>query len=260
MKLQEKLSDGRKYINKTLWIILIPIIMDIFTLLTYQYIYQVEYVPIRQLFTFKFGIISTPPSVRFILEDFPALILQYNNSGFRGIINELSLFNVILAVTVLLLISFIKSGYLNILSSISHNTVKIKDFFILGNQFWFKFFLLEILLIYPLFLMLIKRNFIYLAIINIIFFYVKYSIIFDEGSILDNFRKGVAFFWANIGLSIKMAFYFGCIFSLLSIVVYLMAGVGLFGISIAIILTAYFGAIVNKSVLEVYREVKDKTV
>lgn len=260
MKLQEKFSDGFNYINKTLWIVLIPIILDIFTLLTYQHIYQVEYVPIRQLFTLKIGIISIPPSVQFILEDFPSLILQYNRSGFRGIINELSLFNVLLAVTLLLLISFIQSGYLSVLSSTSHNTVKIKDFFILGNRFWFKFFLLETLMMYPFFLMFIKRGFVYLSIINIIFFYVKYSIILDERSILDNFRKGVAFFWDNIGLSIKMAFYFGFIFSLLSIVIYLMSGVGLFGIVIAITLTAYLGAIVNKSVLEVYREVKDKTV
>lgn len=256
MQLQEKFSDGRYYINKNLWIILIPMILDIFTLLTHQYIYRVKYLPIRQIFTFKIGIISTPPSVQFILEDFPTLF-QYN-SGFRGIINELNLLNVLLAVTVLLLISFIKSGYLSILSSDSEGVMKLKDFFILGNQFWFKFLVLETLLMYPFFLMFIKRGFIYLAIVNTIFFYVKYAIILDGGSILDNFRKGVAFFGDNIGLSIKMAFYFGFIFSLLSIVIYLMVGFEWFGILMAIILTAYFGAIMNKAVLEVYREGRDE--
>ncbi|AOY77729.1 hypothetical protein [Clostridium formicaceticum] len=258
MKLSEKFSDGRNYINKTLWIILIPILLDVFTLLTYQYIYQVAYVPIRQLFTWKIGIISTPPSVRFILEDFPSVILQYNHSGFTGIINELSLFNVFLAITLLLVISFIQSGYLSVLSSISHKNVGVKDFFVGGNRFWFKFFLFQTFLMYPFLLMFIKRGFVYLAIVNTVFFYVKYSIVLDEGSIRENFSKGVAFFWDNIDLSIKMAFYFGFVFSLLSIVIYLMAGLGLLGIIIAIVLTAYFGAAINKSVLEIYRDTKEK--
>ncbi|AKL95925.1 hypothetical protein CACET_c24800 [Clostridium aceticum] len=257
MKLDGKFQGGFNYINKNLWIILIPIILDVVTLLTYQQIYRMEYIPIRQIFTFKIGIISAPPSVQFILEDFPSLILQYNHSGFRGIINELTLFNVLLAGTLLLLISFIQGGYLGILSGISAKDVRVKDFFVLGNRLWLKFFLLQTLLMYPIFLMLVSRGFIYLTIINVIFFYVKYVIVVDEGTLLENFRTGVAFFWDHIGLSIKMAFYFGFIFSLLSIVIYPAAAGGLVGMVFAITLTAYFGAIVNKAVLEVYREARD---
>lgn len=49
-----------------------------------------------------------------------------------------------------------------------------------------------------------------------------------------------------------MAFYFGFIFSLLSLVVYALAKLSMVGIIVDIIIMAYFGAAVNRAVLEVY--------
>ena len=77
-------------------------------------------------------------------------------------------------------------------------------------------------------------------------------------SLKENLITGVAFICGNLGLSIKMAFYFGLVISLLGIVVYNIAGINIYGMFIAIILTAFIGAVINKAVLEVYREISTK--
>ena len=260
MILGEVFSRSRKFINKILWIAFIPIILDLAQLFAYLYIYKTDYTPVTQIFTLKVGIISSPPSVDFLLGDFPSVIFQYNSSGLKGIINEITLFNVFFMLTFMLIISFVHSGYLSVLGAKPDSNIFIKDFFILGNKNWFKFFILHIIQFIPMSLMLINKNFMWLAFLNVIFFYVDFSIVIDEGKLWNNFKKGISFLFSNLGLSIKMAFYFGFIFSLLSLVVYALAKLSVVGIIIDITIMAYFGAAVNRAVLEVYSTVnEDKT-
>lgn len=253
MDLGDRIRNSREFINKSLWVISIPIVLNLAQLFTYMYIYKTSYEAIRKLFTIKIGIISAPPSVSFLLEDFPSPILQYNsNSGLRGIIYELNLFNVFLMITFILITSFISSGYFSVISTKEESTPKIKDFFINGNENWFKFFIVHIIRYTPFLLGIVNNGFMFLVIINVIFMYVDYSIAVDGGMLRDNFKKGISFLFNNLGLTIKMAFYFGMIFSLLSVVVHILGSFGIVGVIIDIIIVAYFGAIVNRAVLEVY--------
>lgn len=254
MSLGESFSSSRKFINKFLWILLIPIALDLCQLFAHEYFFKTEYVPIKRLFSIKLGIISSPPSVNFILEDFPPVLFQYNNSGLKGIIHEVSLFSIFLMITITLIISFIHSGYLSVLGEKADNKISIKDFFTMGNKNWFKFFVLHLVQSIPVILILFAKEFIVLGFLFILFFYVQYSIVVDEGKISENFIKGMSFLFSNLGLTIKMALYFGFIFSLLSILVYVLTSFSTVGIIIDIIIIAYFGAVVNKTVLKVYTE------
>jgi hypothetical protein len=198
------------------------------------------------------GLIAAPPSVNYLLEDFPAPLLKYDNNGLSGILNRFSIFNAALFITVLLLTSFLQSGYMSIVGTSIQEKVRIRDFFIKGNRRWHKFFLLDCITWFPLILTIFNRNFMFLSFISVIFVYVEYSFVTDEVSILENFKLGIAFLFNNLGLSVKMALYFGLIFSLLSLVVLPLGRLGITGIIIDIVICAYFGAVTNRAVLEVY--------
>lgn len=253
MDLGDRFRSGREFINKCLWIIGIPIVLNLTELFSYQLIYKTNYLPITKLFIIKIGIIQAPPSVSFLLEDFPSPLFQYNSiSGLRGIIYELNLFNVFLMITFILIRSFISSGYFSVISAKEESRPGIRNFFINGNENWYKFFILHIIEFIPFVLAIVNNGLAFLAFINVIFIYVDYSIAVDGGKLKDNFRKGISFLFNNLGLTIKMAFYYGMIFSLLSIVVHFLGSLGTIGIIIDIIIVAYFGAVVNRAVLEVY--------
>ncbi|WP_186430379.1 hypothetical protein [Clostridium sp. BSD9I1] len=253
MELGDRFRSGRKFINKFLWIICIPIVLNLTELFSYQLIYKTNYLPITKLFIIKIGIISAPPSVGFLLEDFPSPLLHYNGiSGLRGIIYEFNLFNVFLMITFILITSFISSGYFSIISAKEESTPGIKNFFINGNENWYKFFILHIIEFIPFAFGIVNNKFVFLAFINVIFMYVDYSIAVDGGRLKDNFKKGILFLFNNLGLTIKMAFYYGMIFSLLSMAVHFLGSLGTIGIIIDIIIVAYFGVAVNRAVLEVY--------
>lgn len=255
MILSSKFKQGFKYINKNIWIILIPIIINVTELLAFQKIYNTQYIPRINFFTMKIGWISAPPRVKYLLEDFPSLIFQYNsNGGFRGIIYKLTPFNVFLLLSIMLIGSFIQSRYLKILSREDNKKVHIKDFFKIDNKLWFKFFLLQFIFYSPLVLMLIEREFLMLSFINAIFVYVQFSCVLDDGNIFVNFKKGLSFLFDYFGTTIKAMFYFGGIFALLSIFIYIFGNLGLIGIIIDIIIISYFGVATNKAILEMYRE------
>lgn len=253
MSISEKFREGCRFIrNKILWIIFIPIVIDLANLLCWQKVYHAVYYPIQKLFMIKFGFIGAPPSVNFILEDFPTALFKYDSNGVSGIINRLSLFNVALFITVMLIVSFLNSGYMSIVGTNHVEKVRIADFFIKGNRKWHKFFLLECITWLPITLMVINKNFMFFSFVSVIFVYVKYSFIVDEASILENFRLGIVFLFNNLGLTMQMALYFGVIFSLISLVAFLMLNLGSIGIIIDIVICAYFGAGTNRAVLEIY--------
>ncbi|EHQ89393.1 hypothetical protein [Desulfosporosinus youngiae] len=260
MAITEWLMEQFKAIHKVIWIILLPIILDIGELSLFERIFKTEYEPISKLFNLKIGFISAPPSIRYILEDFPSLIFQYNSSAFRGVINQINLTNMLLLLSVLLVTSFLGSGYLSVISQAGHKRVTFKDFLRDGNKVWFKFFSLTLLGVIPILLVLIKKElgYAYLSLIYLPLVYVKYSIVVDEVSLIDNFKLGISFLFNNLGLTIKMAFSFGVSFSLVGIGIYPLAAMGFQGIVLGAIITAYFGAVINKAVLEIYREISEK--
>ncbi len=254
MSLRLKFSEQFKPVRQVIGIILIPIILDLGNYMVFEKIFRTTYQPGGSVVTLKLGFISAPPSIRFILEDFPTPLFQSANGGMQGIVNQLTLFNVLLLISFTMIFSFLHSGYLGVLSEAGRRPLGFKAFFSLGNRFWFKFFVLQILGFLPLYLMLCNPGLIYFSLISLIFVYVKYSIVVDEGTLLDNFKRGVGFFGQNIRLTIKMAICFGLIITLPGILVQLLASQGKSGIIIAIVLVAYLGAAINKTVLEVYRE------
>jgi hypothetical protein len=209
---------------------------------------------------FKLGFIGAPPSVKYMLEDFPTPLFKYYSSGLSGILNRISLFNVALLITVLLVTSFLSSGYMSIVGTSSTDKVKIRDFFIKGNRNWHKFFLLNFIAWIPGMLMVFDKSFIFLSFVNVIFIYAKYSFVTEEVGILENFKSGISFFFNNLGLTIKLALYFGMIFSLLSIVVFLLAKLGSIGIIINIVIIAFFGASANRAVWELYSAESGKEI
>jgi hypothetical protein len=257
MNLGEKLGKGMEFINKNIWIVLVPVMLDVFQLFAYQNIFKTVYVPVRKIFAIKIGFNSAPPSVQYILDDFPSVIFKYGNNTYNGIINEFSLFNVLLIITYTLIMSFINGRYMYMIGKSEDKPVSIKEFFKPDNKLWFKFFILQIIDIYPFMLMFIKRGFISLAFVNVIFVFVRYSFVADDAGIRDNFKNGISFLFNNLGLAIRMALYYGLLlFSILSIFIFLLTYFSTIGIIIDIIIVGYFGCIVNKAVLEVYRSTK----
>ena len=260
MAVTEKLYEQFKAIHKVIWIILLPVILDIKELSLFERIFKSEYMPVAKLFNVKLGFISAPPSIRYFLEDFPSLIFQYNSSAFRGVINQINLTNLLLLLAVLLVTSFLDSGYLAVISQAGHKKVTFKDFLREGNKLWFKFFILNLLGVIPILLILIKKElgYGYFGLVFLPLVYVQYSIVVDDVSLIDNFKLGIGFLFENLGLTIKMAFTFGVFFSLVGIGIYPLASMGFKGIVLGAIITAYFGAVINKAVLEIYREVSEK--
>ncbi len=254
MSMRDKFYDQFKPVHRVIGIVLIPIILDLANYLLYQKIFRTEYLPAHNLLNLKIGLVSAPPSVRSILEDFPSPLFQANNGSVSGIVNQLTLFNVLLLLSATLILSFLHSGYLGVLAESGRRPMGWKDFFVLGNQFWLRFLVLQVLGLWPLILMLINPELVFLGLINVVFVYVQYAIVVDEGSIKENFQRGIGFLLQNLKLTLIMAIYFGLIFSFLGIFIHVLAGLGRTGIIIAIVLTAYLGAVVNKTVLEIYRE------
>lgn len=253
MSISERFKESCRFVTyKILWVILIPILLDLAMLFSWQNIFHSIYKPVQKLFVIKLGFIGVPPSVKFLLEDFPTPLLQYNSDGFSGVINQLSIFNVALLITIMLVTSFFESGYMSIIGTRFHEKVKVSEFFIGANKRWYKFFLLNCISWIPMLLMLYEKGFILLSFASVIFVYVKYSFVTDEVSIVENFMLGVVFLFENFLLTLKMVVYFGFIFSLISIVVFQFAKLGIIGIIIDIVICAYFGTCVNRTIMDIY--------
>lgn len=257
MSLSDRFVEGIKNINKVFLIVLIPIVLDVFQLLLYQHIFKTSYIPASRSFIIKVGFIPVPPEASYLLEDFPSVLLKYNANGSTGIINELSLFNILLTVTYLLISSFISSGYLSVVSEAGKGKVRIRDFFILGNKLWFKFFILGVFYIVPIALILYRKEFIILEFVWMVFVYVPYSLTVDNKGIIESFKRALHILVYNLGATIKLALFLGVIFSLLGIVVLPLASQGLSGIIMDIAIISYLGTVANKVVLEVYRDLSN---
>lgn len=254
MSVSDKYSKALGKLNKYVWIILIPILLDSLDLMIHWLIYKIKYIPAFSIFKIKIGLMHTPASVRFLLEDFPTPIFSLKNNMVSGLLTNINLFTICFAITILLVVSYFTGVYLVTLSKIEEEDFSLKEVIMLDNSIWAKLFLYRVVTIIPMILFILDRAFIVTFFLSIFFVYVEYSIILDKGSILTNFKNGMAFLFNNIGLTIKSAFYCGIIFSVLSIIVFPIANLGISGIIVDILIVAYFGTAFNKMIMEMYRD------
>jgi len=256
MSITDKFNDGAKKLKK-LWLLpIVMLVLDLGNLFLHELIFKTTYIPTYKLFIFKLGIIDTPPTIRYIFEDFPNVIFNYNSQyGFTGIIDSLTPLNILLLLSYTLITSFLLAGYLSCLEGAEfRNKISIKYFFVKGNELWFKFFMLNLITIVPILLCLLEKSFLLLSFLFVIFYYVKFSIVVDKGRLIDNFFKGVNFFTSHIGLSIKMALFCGFIYAFVSFPVFYLGALGKPGIIIVMLIVYYIGMAMNMMVLEVYRQ------
>lgn len=254
MILTEKLSKAREAMGKTWWIVFVPIVLDVIAFTSYTQIFKMQYYPPAKFFILKLGVISAPPSASYLLENFPSIIIGFNSQyGVTGFIREINLLNMLIVLSSIMIMSFFKSGYMGCIERAGIEKVKPLDFFVFGNKNWFKFFVLDIINIIPALLMFKSLGYIYLMMLFVIFFYVKYSIVVDDKSLGQNFSRGISLLFDNFGLTIKMALYYGFLFSLVSPVIFYFSASGNIGVIISIVIISFLGVIFNKATLEIYR-------
>ncbi|WFD09848.1 hypothetical protein [Tepidibacter hydrothermalis] len=256
MNLKQIFKESIKSINKSIWIILIPCIMDILNLISYEKIFNTKYIPALNMISFKMAIISAPPSVKHMIKNFPSPLLEYRNGAFLGIINELTLFNIFLFLTFICLMSFIEAGYLGSINDIKNKSCSLRDFIYFGNKFWCRLFLLNLICYIPFLLGFIDEAFIWISILYMPFFYAEYVIVAENISLISGLKESINVLMNNLGLTIKMMFQCGVLYLPISCAVYILSFSGDFGMGFSIFIVNYFGVCVNKTVFEVYKNLK----
>lgn len=264
MNLTDKLSNGYKSTLKILWIIILPIFIDLSNYFSSLYILKEEYHGMNTLFTIKFCIISAPPSINYILENFPSIFYRYSiNSRSYGVITQITLLNFFIMLSIICVFSFLRSAYMTCIEKANTHKINLVQFLILGNKNWFSYFVLTLIDNIPIFLILLDIcNIGFFIIFTIIFsflYYVQYSIVVDTHlSLKDNFIRGILILTNNMYLTIKMVLFYGLILSISSIIIFPLSRSGTFGIILSIIIISVLGLGVNKAVIEVYRELSSK--
>lgn len=256
MNLREIFKESIRSINKSIWIIFIPCILDILDLICYEKIFNTKYMPHLDIISFQMGIISAPPSIRHMIKNFPDPLFEYKNGAFLGIINELTLFNLFIFLTFICFMSFVNGGYLGIINNISDKRASFRDFIILGNKFWSRLFILDIINFIPFLLVFIDKNFIWICILYIPFFYVRYIMIADDIPLILALKKSLNVLIDNFKLTIKMMFQCGILYLPISVVIYFISQLDYFGIVFSIFIVNYFGVCINKTVFEIYKNLK----
>lgn len=256
MNLKGIFKESIKSINKSIWIILIPCIIDIINLISYEKIFNTKYIPASDMISFKMGIISAPPSVKHMIKNFPSPLLECKNGAFIGIINELTLFNILLFLTFVCLMSFIQAGYLGSINNIKNENCCLKDFIYFANKFWYRLFLLDLICYIPFFLGFIDEDFMWISILYMPFFYAKYTIVAENISLILGLKESVKVLIDNFGLTIKMMFQCGVLYLPISCAVYIFSYLGNFGMGFSIFIVNYFGVCVNKTIFEIYKNLK----
>lgn len=256
MKLFNMLIEGYRKIIKIIWIALIPIGINLVSYMLYINSFNLSYRGVDKSFVLKLGIMQAPPSVKFILEDFPTLLYSYNSEyGMTGIASELNMFNCFLLLTIILIQSFLTSGYMGCIERAGIERVTPISFFTLGNKNWFKYFVLSLVYHVPMLLCLtgiMPRGLLFFLVFTM---FIEYTIVVDNLPIKQTFSKGLRIFVNNIILVIKMAVCYGLIFSLTSIILLPLSRSGVMGIIIVITVVNILGIGVNKAVLEIYRKI-----
>jgi hypothetical protein len=208
------------------------------------------------MISFQFSIISAPPSVRYLIKNFPSPLLEYKNGAFLGIINELTLFNILLFFTVICFISFIEGGYLGSINDIKNKSCSLKDFIYFGNKFWCRLFLLNLICYIPFLLGFIDEAFVWISILYMPFFYIEYLMVVEDISLISGLKESINVLMNNFSITIKMMLQCGVLYVPISCAVYIFSYLGYFGMGFSIFIVNYFGVCVNKTVFEIYKNLK----
>jgi len=258
MDLNEKLSFAYKEINRKMLIILIPIILDIINYYSYLSILKNNYSPPNKFFLFKFGVISAPPSINYILENFPSVFFNFNTSyGNTGLLCRITYFTFLVSILYTLIAAFVKSFYMSYLEKLPEEKPTLIALLIEGNKNWPKYFILSMLNTTVILLSFNSSEFLFLFLPLILLYYVQYSIVVDkELTFKENLSKSINVLLGNLKTSLIMAIWYGVLLSLLSFFIFPLCHRGTGGIIISIVLLSYFGTVINKAVLEVYRGIR----
>ncbi|MGE5629057.1 MAG: hypothetical protein ACM3X7_13285 [Solirubrobacterales bacterium] len=255
MSITEKFKECCRFIkNKMLWVILIPALMDIANLLIWERMFHKVYIPAEQIISFKIGVTGTPPSINYLLQDFPSVLIKNDANVFSGIFTRLNLYNISLLLSIILISSFLVSGYMGTISLNSLEKSGLRKFFIDGNKRWHKFFIMNLITTISICLILINRDYMFIYFAFVIFFYVPYSFVADNVGVIQNFKLGISFLFNHLGITVRMALVVGIIFSFLSFFAFIVVKIGTLGIIIDILIFSFLGAAVNRMVYEVYTD------
>jgi hypothetical protein len=261
MNFNDKLENAFESVNKNLSLLLIPVCLDILSISIYNFVLKLNFQFPNKFFMIKLGIMPVPPSITYFIDNFPSLTINYNSTfGSTGIINELTPLSISFLISFIFIHSFLTSAYMSSLERSGKWTNSLSTFFKEGNKTWHKFFILEVVNASVALLGFLSYSFIFLFIPLIILFYLQYSFVIDKTvSLKENLSIAISALFNNLGFSIKLGILCGIVLSLCSSLIFIFGNMGYGGIIIAIILMDYAGMVINKTVIESYRELRDKS-
>ncbi len=263
MSLTDRLAKGYGQCLRVIWIAAIPILIDLSKLFSNMHFLKTRYQGINDLFVIKLGIISSPPSVHYLLENFPAILYSFSTKyGISGIITEMNPFYFFLTLTIILLLSFFRSAYMGCIEMAGRENISLPKLLVMANKNWFRFFILQLIGRIPLFFIAVdglhRVLMFVVSLVAILIYYVQYSIVVDRVSLKENFSRGVNILFDNFGLTVKMAVVYGPLLSLASILISPLSRAGMPGVITSIVMVSLLGLGVNKAVMEIYRELSVK--
>ena len=256
MNISKHLSSTVSLLSKIWWVMLIPFMLDLSTLLSYHLILKTEYVfQSSEVFTLKVGFVGSLPSISYFIKDMGDIFYNHSNHyGYQGLLArnmDILLFMQILSAT--LVISLLKSFYLNSLNQINSDTsFNFKKVLAKTNKHWHKYLILHGIGTYVL---IQSFNFLILYfLISLIFIYVDYSIVVDDLPLYKALGKSASIFFSNFFGTIILAFVVGLSLSPFSFIFYSLARQGSIALVGALALMAFLGTIASKVIMEVYRD------
>ncbi len=220
MNYSEAINKGSNIIKKNFWLVLIPIIMDVFILLAHYLSFGnfIEKSAIPE-FHIKFTIPSIIPSFKNILDAFPELITYNTNTGWQnsilsyhtGIPNPWNKIYFVSAIVLFIIINtFLKGGFLG---CIAHSYSKdrksnLKDFIHYGTYYWSRFIGLNLLsYFFIIFAISIPPLILIYIIVAIPLLYVSYVLVWDDLSVLTAVSKAYKHFTSQFGHNIGFMLY-----------------------------------------------------
>lgn len=246
MNLVRKLKESKKSLQSKDWIYVMPIILDFSVLFIHRYILKRNYIHKGKVIDFNIGIISSPPSISYIFKDYPHPLMDI-------ISQDTNIFTLGLLVLFTIIMSFINGAYLALLNK--DEKIKIKNFIKEGNKFWDKFFIYRLIVnIIILYGLKYNINPIILILINIIMTYIPYSIICEEGNIFFIIKKSIQVLFNNILDTIKLLVLCAGLFFIIYLPTKYIFISTTIEILFFIMLISYFGVIINKTILEIYKQ------
>ncbi len=216
----EAMNEGTDIIKKNFWLVLIPIVKDVFLLLAHYLSFGnfIEESTIPQ-FHIKFTIPSVIPSFKNILDAFPDLISYNTNTGWQdsvlsyntGIPSPWNKIYILSSIILFVIINtFLKGGFLGCIANSYLKDTKstLKDFIHYGTYYWIRFIGLSLLgYIFLIFAIVIPPLILVYFIVAIPLLYVSYALVWDDLPILNAISKAYHHFTSQLGHNIGFMLY-----------------------------------------------------